>query len=151
MKRPRTQKVQRQNHCVLGEDGVGSSPPANNFPGILVDSDRFDCLVENSGLDVAPRRVENPIRQGQFQYVRRGIGQSARVPWPQKQKVGGYLLDTTKAVATRRGTRLVVPTLRAPGDQDTEKDPSLAQSRTILSIGNARLPAQITASRLGDR
>ena len=116
-----------------------------------MDSDRFDCLVENTGLDVAPRRVETPIKQGQFQYVRRGIGQSARVPWPQKQKVGGYLLDTTKAVATRRGTRLVGPTLRAPGDQDTEKDPSLVQSRTILSIGNARLPAQITASRLGDR
>ena len=92
-----------------------------------MDSDRFDCLVENSGLDVAPRRVENPIKQGQFQYVRRGIGQSARVPWPQKQKVGGYLLDTTKAVATRRGTRLVGPTLRTRGDQDTEKDPNLAQ------------------------
>ena len=73
------------------------------------------------------RRVENPIKQGEFQYVRRGIGQSARVPWPQKQKVGGYLLDTTKAVATRRGTRLVGPTLRAPGDQDTEKNPSLVQ------------------------
>ena len=48
-----------------------------------MDSDRLDCLVENSGLDVAPRRVENPIKQGEFQYVRRGIGQSARVPWPQ--------------------------------------------------------------------
>ena len=106
---------------------LGSNRPATNFPGIPVDSDRFDCLVENSGLDVAPRRVENPIKQGEFQYVRRGIGQSARVPWPQKQKVGGYLLDTTKAVATRRGTRLVDPTLRAPGDQDTEKDPSLVQ------------------------
>ncbi len=30
-----------------------------------MDSDRFDCLVENSGLDVAPRRVENPINQGE--------------------------------------------------------------------------------------
>jgi hypothetical protein len=48
-----------------------------------MDSDRFDCPVENSGLDVAPRRVENSIKQGEFQYVRRGIGQSARVPWPQ--------------------------------------------------------------------
>ena len=92
-----------------------------------MDSDRFDYLVENSGLHVAPRRVENPIKQGEFQNVRRGIGQSARAPWPQKQKAGGYLLDTTKAVATRRGTRLVGPTLRAPGDQDTEKDPSLVQ------------------------
>ncbi len=92
-----------------------------------MDSDRFDCLVENSGLDVAPRRVENPIKQGGCQYLSRRIGQSAHVPRPQKQKVGGYLLDTTKAVATRRGTRLVGPTLRAPGDQDTEKDPSLVQ------------------------
>jgi len=80
-----------------------------------VDSDRLDCLVENSGLDVAPRRVENPIKQGEFQYVRRGIGQSARVPWPQKQKVGGYFLDTPKAVATRRGTRLVGPHFASPG------------------------------------
>ena len=92
-----------------------------------MDSDRFDCLVENSGLDVAPRRVENPIKQGEFQYVRRGIGQSARVPWPQEQKVGGYLPDTTNAVATRRGTRLVGPILRAPGDQDSENDTSLVQ------------------------
>jgi len=29
-----------------------------------VDSNRFDYLVENSGLDVAPRWVENPINQG---------------------------------------------------------------------------------------
>ena len=58
-----------------------------------MDSDRFDCPVENSGLDVAPRRVENSIKQGEFQYVRRGIGQSARVPWPQcwqPAKVGHF-------------------------------------------------------------
>ena len=61
-------------------DGLESNRPATNFPGIPVDSDRFDCLVENSGLDVAPRRVENPIKQGEFQYVRRGIDQSARIP-----------------------------------------------------------------------
>jgi len=67
--------------------GVESNRPATNFPGISVDLDRVVCLVEKSGLDVAPRRVDNPIQQGEFQYVRRGIGQSARVPWPQKQKV----------------------------------------------------------------
>jgi len=33
---------------VLG-DGVESNRPATNIPGIPVDSDRFDCLVENSG------------------------------------------------------------------------------------------------------
>ena len=48
-------------------DGVESNRPATNIPGIPVDSDRFDCLVENSGLDVAPRRVENPIKQGESQ------------------------------------------------------------------------------------
>ena len=92
-----------------------------------MDSNRFDRLVEKSGLGVAPRRSESPIKQGEFEYVSRGIGQSARVPGPQKQKVGGHLLGTTKSVATRRKTRLVGPTLRAPGDQDTEKDPSLVQ------------------------
>ena len=62
--------------------GVGVEPnrPATNFPGIAVDSNRIDCLVEKSGLGVAPRQVENPIKQGEFQYVRRGIGQSARIP-----------------------------------------------------------------------
>ena len=52
------------NKSRVSRVGVDSSPPATNFPGILVDSDRFDCRVENSGLDVAPRWVENPIKQG---------------------------------------------------------------------------------------
>ena len=67
------------NTWVLG-DGVEPIRPATNFPGIAVDSNRVDCLVEKNGLGVAPRQVENPIKQGEFQYVRRGIGQSARVP-----------------------------------------------------------------------
>jgi hypothetical protein len=38
---------------VLG-DGVESNRPATNFPGISVDSNRFDCLVEKVGLGVKP-------------------------------------------------------------------------------------------------
>ena len=32
--------------------GVESNRPATNFPGISVDSNRFDCLVEKNGLGV---------------------------------------------------------------------------------------------------
>jgi hypothetical protein len=39
-------------------------PAAPLVEEIPVDSNRLDCLVENSGLDVAPRWVENPIKQG---------------------------------------------------------------------------------------
>jgi len=42
-------KAQRQNHCVLGGDGGESIHPATNSPGISVDSNRFDCLVEKTG------------------------------------------------------------------------------------------------------
>jgi hypothetical protein len=38
---------------VLG-DGVESNRPATNFPGISVDSNRFNCLVEKSGLRFEP-------------------------------------------------------------------------------------------------
>ena len=34
--------------------GVESNRPATNFPGISVDTNQFDCLVETSGLDVDP-------------------------------------------------------------------------------------------------
>jgi len=34
--------------------GVESNRPATNFPGISVDSNRFDCLVEKVGLGVKP-------------------------------------------------------------------------------------------------
>ena len=34
---------------------VESNRPATNFPGISVDSDRVDRLVEKSGLGVEPR------------------------------------------------------------------------------------------------
>ena len=50
-------------------DGVESNRPETNFPEISVDSNRIDCLVEESGLGVAPRRIENPIKQGVFWYI----------------------------------------------------------------------------------
>ena len=34
--------------------GVESNRPATNFPGISVDSNRFNCLVEEVGLGVEP-------------------------------------------------------------------------------------------------
>ena len=34
--------------------GVESNRPATNFPGISLDSYRFDCLVKKSGLGVEP-------------------------------------------------------------------------------------------------
>ena len=34
--------------------GVESIRPATNFPGISVDSNRFDCLVEKVGSGVKP-------------------------------------------------------------------------------------------------
>ena len=48
---------------VLGY-GVGSNRPATNFPGISVDQNRFNCLVEKSGLGVEPRPLQIPIEQG---------------------------------------------------------------------------------------
>ena len=44
--------------------GVESNRPATTFPAISVDAERVDCLVEKSGLDVEPRRLERPIKQG---------------------------------------------------------------------------------------
>ena len=38
--------------------GVESNRPATNFPGIPVDSDWFDCLVEKSSL---ARRLESSM------------------------------------------------------------------------------------------
>ena len=45
-------------------DGVESKRPATNFPGIPVDSNPFNCLVEKSGLGVEKRRLLSPIKQG---------------------------------------------------------------------------------------
>jgi len=53
---------------VLG-DGVESNRPATNFPRISVDTNRVDCLVEKSGLDVDPRRLVSPIEQGESRHV----------------------------------------------------------------------------------
>ena len=35
--------------------GVESNRPATNFPEVSVDSNRFNCLVEKSGLGIEPR------------------------------------------------------------------------------------------------
>jgi hypothetical protein len=69
MKRPRTPKVRRQNHCVLGGDGGESNRPATNSPGIAVDLNRFNCLVEKSGLGVEPRPLQSPIKQDRSVYI----------------------------------------------------------------------------------
>ena len=45
------------------EVGLEFNRPATNFPGITVDSNRFNCLVEKSGLGVEPRRSLSPIKQ----------------------------------------------------------------------------------------
>jgi len=54
---------------VLG-DGVESNRPATNFPGISVDSNRFNCLVEKSGLGIEPRRLLSPIKQVWSRHIR---------------------------------------------------------------------------------
>mgnify|MGYP006996863158 CR=1 FL=1 len=43
--------------------GAESNRPTTNFPGISVDTNRFDCLVEKSGLDVDPWRLVSRIKQ----------------------------------------------------------------------------------------
>ena len=43
--------------------GVESNRPTTNFPGISVDTNRFDCLVEKSGLDADPWRLVSRIKQ----------------------------------------------------------------------------------------
>ena len=58
------------NKSRVSGDGLESNRPATNFPGISVDSNRFDRLVDKSGLGVAPRRSESPIKQGCFQNIR---------------------------------------------------------------------------------
>ena len=65
---PLEPEAQRQNHYVLGGDGGGSNRPATNFPRIPVDSNRFDCLIEKSGLGVEPRR-ESHVTETGFHFV----------------------------------------------------------------------------------
>ena len=38
------------NKSRVSGDGLESNRPATNFPGISLDSYRFDCLVKKSGL-----------------------------------------------------------------------------------------------------
>ena len=46
--------MQEGNKSRVSGVGVESNRPTINFPGISVDTNRFDCLVEKSGLGVAP-------------------------------------------------------------------------------------------------
>ena len=46
--------------------GVGSNRPATNFPRISVDSNRFNCLVENGGLVIERRLLQSPIKPGRL-------------------------------------------------------------------------------------
>ena len=43
--------------------GVESNRPATNSPEIAVDPNRFNCLVEKSGLDADPWRLVSRIKQ----------------------------------------------------------------------------------------
>ena len=52
------------NKNMVSGGGVESNRPATNSPGIPVDSNRFNCLVEKSGLGVEPRTLQSPIKQG---------------------------------------------------------------------------------------
>jgi hypothetical protein len=52
--------LEGKNIGVLG-DGVESNRPATNFPGISVDSNRFNRLVKKSALDVHFWRLVSPI------------------------------------------------------------------------------------------
>ena len=46
------------NKSRVSGDGLESNRPATNFPRISVDSNRFDCLVEKSGLGVENRGAD---------------------------------------------------------------------------------------------
>ena len=72
---------------VLG-DGVGPNRPATNFPGISLDSNRFDCLVEKSGLDIEPR-PESPVGHRGFFCALQNRGLARRI-------CEGYIIKGTK-------------------------------------------------------
>ena len=43
--------------------GVDSNRTTTNFPGIAVDANLVNRLVETSGVGVEPRRLQGPIKQ----------------------------------------------------------------------------------------
>jgi hypothetical protein len=49
--------------------GAESNRPATNFPGIAVDANRVNRLVEKSGLG-AERQLESPVNKTGFHFVR---------------------------------------------------------------------------------
>jgi len=73
MSRPGLTQSLRRLICVSGVDGGESNRPATNFPGISVDSNRFDCLVEKVGLGVKPWR-KSPAAWRGFYFRRSKTG-----------------------------------------------------------------------------
>ena len=61
------------NKSRVSGDGLESNRPATNFQRISVDSNRFDCLAEKSGLGVGLRPLQSPnslwINRGTFLYL----------------------------------------------------------------------------------
>jgi len=66
------------NKSGVSGDGLDSKRPATNFPGISVDSNRFNCLVEKSGLGVEPRRLLRPIKLVLSRHIRGSALSSGR-------------------------------------------------------------------------
>ena len=66
------------NKSRVSGDGLDSNRPATNFPGISVDSNRFNCLVEKSGLGVKPRRLLRPIKLVLSRHIRGSALSSGR-------------------------------------------------------------------------
>ena len=54
------------NKIWVSGDGIESNRPATNSPGIPVDSNRFNCLVENGGLVIERRLLQSPIKPGRL-------------------------------------------------------------------------------------
>ena len=56
------------NKSRVSGDGLESNRPATNFPGIAVDANRVNRLVEKSGLG-AERQLESPVNKTGFHFV----------------------------------------------------------------------------------
>ena len=54
------------NKSRVSGDGLGSNRPATNFPGISVDSNRVNRLVEKNGLGPKPLPYPIPVDEGVF-------------------------------------------------------------------------------------
>ena len=56
------------NKSRVSGDGLESNRPATNFPGIAVDANRVNRLVEKSGLG-AERQLESAVNKTGFHFV----------------------------------------------------------------------------------